>query len=74
MAKVTSVTVGFRRLYKHPFEDFENFTVEGSVTVEVGPDETPAEAAAKSFPILREQLRETFKEFRPRPPAKKEPL
>jgi hypothetical protein len=70
MAKVTSVTVGLRRLYKHPFEDFENFTIEGSITSEVEPGETPAEAAAKSFPILREQMIATFKEFRPKPPAK----
>lgn len=66
MAKVTHVTVGLRRLYRHPWIDFENFTIEGSVTVEVEPGETPADAAAKSFPILREQMIETYKQFKPK--------
>lgn len=70
MAKVTHITIGLRRLYKHPFEDFENFTIEGGLTVEVEPGETPEEAARKSFPILREQMIATYKEFRPRPPKK----
>lgn len=70
--KVTHVTVGMRRLYKHPWIDFENWTIEGSVTVEVEPGETPAEAAQKSFPILREQMIETYKTFKPVLPKKKE--
>lgn len=66
MAKITHITVGLRRLYKHPFIDFENFTIEGSLTLELEPDETPAEAARKSFPTLREQMLETYKEFKPK--------
>lgn len=66
MAKITHVTVGLRRLYKHPWIDFENFTIEGSITTELEPGDTPADAVAKSFPVLREQMIATFKEFRPK--------
>lgn len=70
MPKVRSVTVGLRRLYKHPWIDFENFTIEGSITVDLEDGETPIEAVAKSFPILREQMIATYKEFRPKKPVK----
>lgn len=66
MPKITHVTVGLRRLYKHPFIDFENFTIEGSITTELGPGDTPADAAKKSFPVLREQMIATFHEFKPK--------
>lgn len=66
MAKITHVTVGLRRLYRHPWIDFENFTIEGSLTVELEGDDTPADAVRKSFPVLREQMIATYKEFRPK--------
>lgn len=66
MPKVRSITIGFARLYQHPHIAFENFRIEGSVTVDLDPDETPAEAAEKSFPILREQMIATYKQFKPR--------
>ena len=66
MPKITHVTVGLRRLYKHPWIEFENFTIEGSLTLELEPDDTPADAVAKSFPILRAQMLATYKEFKPR--------
>lgn len=72
MPKITHVTVGLRRLYKHPFEDFENFTIEGSITTELEPGDDAVDVAKKSFPVLREQMLATFKEFRPKPPVKKE--
>ena len=70
MARVTQVTVGMKRRYKHPYETYESFEIEGSITVEVEEGETPAEAAKKSFPILREQMIATYKEFRPRKESK----
>lgn len=66
MPKITHVTVGLRRLYKHPFIDFENFTIEGSITTELEPGDTPADAVKKSFPVLREQMIATYQEFRPK--------
>ena len=66
MAVVKSCTIGLRRLYKHPFADFENFTIEGALTIELEPDESMADALKKSFPILRAQMIETYKEFKPR--------
>ena len=63
---MAKVTIGMRRLYRHPFIDFENFTIEGGLTVEVEDGETPSDAARKSFPILREQMIATYKEFKPK--------
>lgn len=70
MAKVTHVTVGMKRRYKHPYETYESFEIEGSITVAVEDGETPAEAVKKSFPTLREQMIATYKEFRPRKDTK----
>ena len=66
MPKVREITIGMKRRYKHPYETYESFEIEGSLTVEIDEGETPAEAAKKSFPILREQMIATYKEFRPR--------
>lgn len=66
MGRIKEVTVGLRRLYKHPYEDFENFTIEGAITSEVDEDEDPFEVAKKSFPVLRKQMIETFHEFKPK--------
>ncbi len=66
MAKPVQITVGLRRLYKHPFEDFENFSIEAAVTMELNPGEAPEDAAKIAFPILRKQMIETYREFKPR--------
>lgn len=66
MGKVTHVTIGLQRKYMHPYITYESFQIEGSITVELEEGETPAEAVQKSFPILREQMIATFKEFRPK--------
>lgn len=66
MAVVKEFTIGLRRLYKHPFEDFENFTIEAAITVTLDPGESMMEAMEKSFPILRAQMIETYKEFKPK--------
>jgi hypothetical protein len=68
--KVRQVTVGFARTYRGPIE-YESFRIEGSVTVDVAEGEDPNEVATKSFPILREQLRLTYREFKPPKPEKK---
>lgn len=68
MAKVRSVTIGVSRRYLHPYTAYESFQIEGSVTVDLEEDETPAEAAEKSFPVLREQMIATYKQFRPKKP------
>lgn len=70
MPKVREITIGMKRRYKHPYETYESFEIEGSLTVEIDEGETPAEAAKKSFPILREQMIATYKEFRPRKDTK----
>jgi hypothetical protein len=54
------------RTYQHPHIAYENFRIEGQVTVDLEDDETPAEAAEKSFPILREQMIATYKQFKPK--------
>lgn len=66
MAKVRSITIGMTRKYQHPHFQFENFQIEGAITVDLEEDETPAEAAEKSFPILREQMIATYKQFKPK--------
>ena len=66
--KVRSITVGMTRKYQGPVQ-FESFQIEGSVTVDLEPGETEIEAAQKSFPILREQLRQTYREFKPAKPT-----
>lgn len=66
MAKVTHITISARRLYQHPHIAYENFAIEGGLTVELEPGETPIEAAQKSFPILREQMIATYKAFKPK--------
>lgn len=67
--KVRSITVGMGRTYRGPIE-YESFRIEGSVTVDVADDETPIEAAQAAFPVLREQMRQTYREFKPKVPDK----
>ncbi len=68
--KIKSVRVGMTRKYQGPVQ-FESFQIEGSVTAELEEGETPIEAAEKSFPILREQMRATYREFKPKKPEPK---
>lgn len=70
MPKVRSITIGLARKYQHPYVTYESFQIEGSITVDLEDGDTPAEAVTKSFPILREQMIATFKEFRPKKPVK----
>lgn len=72
MAKITHISIGMKRKYKHPFYDFESYEIEGGMTVELEPGETPIEAARKSFPVLREQMIATYKEFKPKRPKPNE--
>jgi hypothetical protein len=67
--KVRSITVGLTRKYQGPVQ-FESFQIEGSVTVDLEEGEEPVDAAQKSFPILREQMRQTYREFKPPKPSK----
>lgn len=46
--------------------DFESFRIDGAVTVDLDEGETPADARAKAFPVLREQMIATYKEFKPK--------
>lgn len=62
--KVRSITIGLGRTYRAPVE-FESFRIEGALTVDLEPGETVVEATQKSFPILREQMRLTYREFKP---------
>lgn len=68
--KVRQITVGFGRTYRGPVE-YESFRIEGSLTVDLEPGETEIEAVQKSFPVLREQLRQTYREFKPPKPEPK---
>lgn len=61
--KVKQITVAMGRTYN--MGDYESFRIDGAVTVDLDPGEEPIEAAQKAFPILREQMRATFKEFKP---------
>jgi len=66
MGRIKEITVGMRRLYRHPFIDFENWTIEGALTIEVEEGEDPLEVAEKSFPALRKQMLAQYKEFKPK--------
>lgn len=66
MGRITSVTIGMQRKYQHPYVGFESFQIEGSVTAEVDEGEDPIEVARKSFPVLRAQMIETYKQFKPK--------
>ena len=66
MPKVRSISIGFARRYQHPHIAYESFQIEGALTVDLEEGETPAEAAEKSFPILREQMIATYKQFKPK--------
>lgn len=70
MPKVRSIHVGMKRKYMHPYVTYESFEIEAALTVDLEDGETPAEAARKSFPILREQMIATYKEFKPKRPVK----
>lgn len=69
--KVKSITVGMTRKYQGPVQ-FESFQIEGAITAELEEGETPEDARRKAFPILREQMRETYREFKPKPPKPKD--
>jgi hypothetical protein len=64
LVKIRSITVAMGRTYN--MGNYEAFRIDGAVTVDLDEDETPAEARAAAFPILREQMRETYKEFKPK--------
>lgn len=68
--KIKSITVGMGRTYRGPIE-YESYRIDGAVTVDLDEGETPEEAREKSFPILREQMRATYREFKPKAPEKK---
>lgn len=62
--KIRSITIGMAR--KYYIGNYESFQIEGAVTVDLDPGETEIEAARKSFPVLREQMKATFQEFKPK--------
>lgn len=64
MPVIRTITVGMGRTYN--MGDYESYRIEGAITVELEPGDTPAEAAEKSFPILREQMKKTYTEFKPK--------
>lgn len=66
--KVRSVTVGMGRTYN--MGNYESFRIDGSVTVDLDPGETPEDAARAAMPVLREQMKATYKEFKPKRDAK----
>ena len=61
---IRSITVSMGRTYN--MGDYESFRIDGAVTVDLLPDETPAEAAQRVFPDLRAQMLATYKEFKPK--------
>ena len=69
---IRTITVGMGRTYRGPIE-YEAFRIDGSVTVDLEDGETPIDAARKSFPILREQMKATYKEFKPKAPTLPQP-
>lgn len=66
MPKIKEITVGMTRKYQHPHIAYESFQIEGSVTVELEEGDTPESAREKSFPVLREQMIATYKQFKPK--------
>lgn len=66
MARIKEITVGMTRKYQHPHIAYESFQIEGSVTVELEEGDTPESAREKSFPVLREQMIATYKQFKPK--------
>ena len=65
--KVRSITIGMGRTYRGPIE-YEAYRIDGAVTVDLEEGESAIDAARKSFPILREQMRATYREFKPQVP------
>lgn len=63
--KIRSITVGMGRTYRGPIE-YESFRIEGAVTADLDDDEEPIDVARKLFPTLREQMRLTYREFKPK--------
>lgn len=61
--KIRSVTVGMGRTYN--MGNFESYRIDGSITVDLDDGETPEEAREAAFPILRQQMIATYKEFKP---------
>lgn len=70
MPKITHITIGMARKYQHPHIAYESFQIEGSVTVELEEGDTPASAAEKSFPVLRQQMIASYKAFKPKDGSK----
>lgn len=62
--KVRSITVAMGRTYN--MGDYESYRIDGAVTVDLDPEETPAAAREAAFPILREQMKATYIEFKPK--------
>jgi hypothetical protein len=62
--KLRQVTVGLSRTYN--MGNFESFRIEGAITADLDPDETPLDAAKRIHPMLRAQMKETFVEFKPK--------
>ena len=60
---VKSITIGVGRTYN--IGNFESFRIDGAVEIELDGDLQPREAWALGFGILRQQMRATFKEFKP---------
>lgn len=61
--KVRSVTIGMGRTYN--MGDYESYRIDGNITVDLDEGETPADARKLAFPLLREQMLATYKEFKP---------
>jgi hypothetical protein len=58
------ITVGMGRTYN--MGNFESFRIDGAITADLDPGESPLDAAKAIHPLLREQMKETFKEFKPK--------
>ncbi len=67
--KPRRVVVGLGRTYN--MGHYESFRIEGAIEADLDPGESPLEAAKQMHPLLREQMKETFKEFKPKPKESK---
>jgi len=63
MARIRSIKIGMGRTYN--MGDYESYRIDGGLEIELDPEEDPLEAARRYYPTLREQMRETYREFKP---------
>lgn len=70
MGKITSITVVLGRAYKHPYQAYETWRIEGSCTATVEEGEIVSDVRDAVAKDLRELMVSAYKDFKPKEPKK----